>query len=270
MKRYVFFLLLLFPSAESLGGFEQLETGARVRSLGGAAIGLANEAWAIAYNPSGIAQLSAAEVSLFYSPNPFGISELRQMSVAGALPTELGSFGLFARQFGFDLYKEFNLAVCYSTEVSNVFVGLAVNYHSVSIARYGSAGTVGIDVGLLIPILENVRWGLAARNVNAPKIGSSGERLPQLFTGGLLYEPVRRLGITFDVQKEIDFPLAAKLGVEYWIVDEMALRIGAADQPAAYAGGIGIRYAFFQVDYAFHTHQDLGISHHASITLRWQ
>jgi len=269
MKSHLCIFLWLVTISHCYGGFERVEGGARAVCLGGAFAGLADDGWAIFYNPAGLARLHFPELGIFYSPQPFALPELKSFSFVFVYPTGIGSFGASARSFGFQLYREFSSSLAYANEFSGITGGVNFNYHSVSILNYGSAGTIGIDVGLLIPVLRNLRLGIAAHNVNGPTIGSSAEKLPQTFVSGISYQPLDGLCLVFDYQKEVGFPASPKFGFEYHVIDEVALLGGVADEPSTYAAGIGIRYLFFQMNYGFTTHQDLGLTHQASLTLRW-
>jgi hypothetical protein len=246
--------MLLLPIAFSRAGFEQTEGGARARAMGNAFVGLADDVWAIQYNPAGLARVSSLEFSGFYSPQPFGLAELRLMALAAAYPTSVGTFGVAARRFGFELYRETSFSIGYAREIGGVFAGLNVNYHSVAIERYGSAETFALDAGVLVPVVESLRFGIAARNVSAAAIGESRERLPQTFTAGLAYSPIENADMAFDYQKEPGFVASPRGGIEYWIIREVVLRLGFSDQPSSYTAGLGLRYMFVQFDYGFATH----------------
>jgi hypothetical protein len=267
MVKIAFLLLALHGLA--VGGFEQTEAGARPASMGGAYIGLANDVWAIFYNVAGLSDLSSREVSFFYTPGQFGLSELTRSTLAIGFPTRLGVFGLAARRYGFDLYHEVTWTASYANRVSGLSVGVNLNYHTVSIQNYGSSGAVGIDVGVLLGFSRHVRWGVAAKNVNSPTIGESGEPLPQTFSAGIAYLPTQSLSLTLDYVKETNFDPSSRFGFEYRIIDAVALRGGVSDRPSEYAGGIGIQYGIVAIDYAFFMHQELGITHQGSILIRW-
>lgn len=267
MGRIVF--LLLASHLLAFGGFEQTEAGARPASMGGAYIGLANDVWAIFYNVAGLSDLKSREASFFYTPGQFGLSELRRSTLAIGFPTRFGIFGLAARRYGFDLYHEVTWTASYAREVSGLSVGVNLNYHTVSIQNYGSSGTIGIDVGVLLKLSRHVQWGIAAKNVNSPTIGESGEPLPQTFSAGIAYLPTPRFSLTLDYVKETNFDPSTKFGFEYRVIDAVALRGGVSDRPSEYAGGIGIQHGIFVIDYAFFMHQELGITHQGSILIRW-
>ena len=267
MGRIVFLLLALHTLAA--GGFEQTEAGARPASMAGAYIGLANDVWAIFYNVAGLSDLKSREISFFYTPGQFGLSELTKSTLAIGFPGRLGVFGIGIRSYGFALYHEVSWTASYANKVSGLSVGINLNYHTVSIQNYGSSGTIGIDAGVLLEFSRYVRWGIAARNVNSPTIGESREPLPQTFSAGFAYLPTQRLSLTLDYVKETDFDASSKFGFEYRIIDAVALRVGVSDRPTEYAGGIGIQYGIVTIDYAFFMHQELGVTHEGSILIRW-
>lgn len=263
------FLMCIIYTHQIFAGFERSDAGARVVALGSAFVGMADDSWAVFYNPAGLSRGRLPEISAFYSPQPFGLNELRSVAFVAFYPTSFGALGASVRSFGFSLYKETSVGVSYANEIGGILVGTTLNYHSVSISRYGSAGTLGIDVGILVPVFQNLGWGIATKNINAPKIGEAREKLPQTFTAGISYQPLSSLSFVLDYAKEIGFAAGPRFGLEYWIVDAIALRTGVASEPSSYALGLGFRYSFIQLDYVFTTHRELGLTHQASITLQW-
>jgi hypothetical protein len=266
--RTILALLLLFP-AVMLGGFEQTDVSARAKALGGSYVGLSDDVWAIFFNVGGLATATRQEVSFLYTPEQFELHELSYAAVALALPTKFGTLGLAAKGYGFKLYREFSGTISYAHSISNVGLGINFNYYAMTIKNYGSAGTVGVDIGVLVRLLDQVRWGISAKNINSPTIGTSCEPLPRKFSSGIAYIPQDDISITFDYQKELGFDPSPRFGFEYWIIHALALRGGMCDVPSEYAGGVGVRFSLFQVDYAFSSHQQLGWTHQASITIRW-
>jgi hypothetical protein len=260
--------ILIFTSTAS-GGFERTELSARARALGGSYVGLADDVWAIFFNAGGLTQLTRKEVSFLYVPEQFGLKELSCSAGAFAFPTGVGVIGFAGRRYGFDLYREFTGTISYANTLSNVGIGFNLNYHSLSIKNYGSAGTVGIDIGILAPVFDQVRLGVSAKNINAPTIGSSRERLPQIFSTGIAYSAIEDLSIMLDYQKELGFDPSPRAGFEYRMADVVAIRGGVSDEPTEYSGGIGIKLSIFQIDYAYSSHQDLGATHIGSISIRW-
>ena len=72
----IIIVLLLVSFRINFAQFELLDVGAKPIALGGAFTSLANNSNAVYYNPAGISQMPFREVSIFYSPAPFGLKEL--------------------------------------------------------------------------------------------------------------------------------------------------------------------------------------------------
>ena len=254
----------------SLAGFERRDQGARPIGMGGAFVGVADNAWAVIFNPAGISQLRGGEISAFYSPQPFGLTELSLASFVFVHPTPFGSFGVSGNRFGFELYREVSGTFSYANSYREVFsYGININYNSLTIKNYGSASVIGVDLGLLATITSGLRWGFFASNLNAPTIGQSKEKLPQVYASGISYVPLNGLLIAVDVVKDIRYAAFVRGGLEYKPVDVVSLRVGAGSNPTKFSSGLGIRYSYVQFDYALTTHQDLGLSHHFSVTVNF-
>ncbi|MBI3193990.1 MAG: hypothetical protein HYZ34_05895 [Ignavibacteriae bacterium] len=261
----VLFVLLSLSPFDLFAGFERREVGARQRAIGGAFVGLSDDVWSIYYNPAGLSDIKHLQVSVFYSPQTFGLSELSNGALAGMVPTNFGNFGLGITNYGFDLYRELALSASYSKKISEIRFGLNLNYQNVNMRNYGSTGVVGFDVGFLISVHHQVKIGLAATNVNAPSIGANDEQLARTFSVGVSYIPIQELSLMLDYVKEMKQPASPRFGFEYWLIESVAFRAGISDEPTSYSTGIGVRYSMIEVDYAFYTHQEFGLTHQATI-----
>ena len=267
MRSVLLIILVVFETASA--GFEHRDVGGRSRALGGAYTGLADDVWAVFCNVGGCSQLTMNEVSFYYAPQPFGLGELSYGAAALALPTSFGVVGISGSRYGFDLYREFSVGISFARKIDGVGIGISLNYYSVSIQNYGSAGTIGFDVGVHVPIIPGLSSGITIKNMNAPTIGISKEKLPQKFSMGVAYTPAQSISVAVDYQKETGFDASPRLGFEYRVIESVALRGGMSDEPSQSSCGIGFRYSTMELDYALSRHQDLGWSHQASITLRW-
>src|SRR5258707_15344961 len=98
MRIIIFLLAAAVQSGRA--GFGQTETGSRERALGGACVALGGDVWAFSVNPGALTRLERGEVSVYYSPAPFGLRELSTRAVAAAAPTPFGTVSLSARKFG--------------------------------------------------------------------------------------------------------------------------------------------------------------------------
>jgi hypothetical protein len=239
--KYIYLTILTIVISTSVNGaFEQNEAGARASPLGGAFVGLADNSWAIFYNPAGLARLTHNELSVFYLPQQFGLRELSTTAMTCNYNSKIGAVGFGLRSFGFNLYKEITGTLCYANEFAGADLGVSINYYSLTISSYGNDAAVGVDVGLLLPLSRNLNFGLFARNLNMPAIGKAKEKLLQIFYTGISYSPAENFIFVADYRKEISFAGSFRFGVEYKVFDIASLCIGAANGPPSYLAGIGV------------------------------
>lgn len=274
MIRRVALALWLFAYASSaFAGGEKLDVGARAIALGGAFTGLANSATTLFYNPAGLALIPYREASFFYA-RPYGLRELDYLTFAynepSLLPRQFGAFGVSAKRYGFELYNETSLGLAYANSFEKkFFYGVGLNYQHTFIKNYGSASAIGASVGALALVTETLAIGAAAHNLNAPKMGASREELAQTYAVGLSYKALSNVLLVFDAEKDVRFPLNLKGGMEYRPVAAISLRVGFSSEPSRFSGGVGVHYAMLDVDYAFATHRDLGLTNQVSVSLRF-
>jgi hypothetical protein len=262
------FLASILCLQTARAGFERRDQGARPVGMGGAFVALADNEWAIAYNPAGLARLDGDKVSAFYSPRPFGLAELSFASFALVHPTSPGSFGLLVNRFGFELYREVSGIIAYSNSYKELFsFGINLTYNSLAIKNYGSASVIGVDVGFLVTVSTGFRWGFFASNINAPTIGQAKEKLPQMYSSGLSYSPIKGLLLDVDIVKDIRYPTLIRGGIEYEVVNAVSLRAGVGSDPTKFSSGFGVHYSLIHFDYAITTHPDLGLSHQFSVAV---
>jgi len=251
-----------------LGAFEPQIPGGRSAALGGAGVAASLDVWSAFSNPGALSAIPSRTLSLTYAPQQFGLSELARGAFSYVEPTNIGSFALSGTRFGFILYREVEFRFAFGTEITPAFsVGASVDYYHLTVERYGSASTIGLDVGMVLTVSEEVRWGFAASNINAPTLGDEKEKLPQVFSTGVSYQPFYGGAIIVDLVKELQFPVELRAGIEYTVFDLIALRGGASSDPSLLCAGVGVHYDAFCIDYAFTNHVDLGITHQFSISI---
>jgi hypothetical protein len=262
-------LLLTLWSAVAMGSSGDNGRGAKAIALGNAFVAIADNPWAVAYNPAGLTQLTTYQGSVFFVPRQFDLPELKTASLAVAVPFAFASCGLSVEQFGFDLYRETKFTIAAGRTIDwGVSAGISLNLQRVSIERYGSTQCFTIDVGLLASALDNLGLGFALKNVAAAKIGSKGERLPQILLVGARYSPLRDSQLTLEMEKDTRYPFIVKAGVEQRFFEVFALRLGVASNPDKFSGGFGIRFSVFEFSYAGYSHAQLGWTHQLEISFQ--
>ncbi|MBK7629612.1 MAG: hypothetical protein IPJ23_02630 [Ignavibacteriales bacterium] len=265
MKLYYTIIIIC---ALTLSAYSQYNPGAKQISLSNSDVALSNDVFSLFNNPAGLAQMNWREVGIYYSPAPFGLSELANGYVAYHEPTSIGSFAIGGMSYGFDLYRESKFSLGYSYNYSNkFFAGITINYQTVSIKNYGNDGAVFFNLGGLAYISDVFRLGFSFQNVNRPTFGNEDDQIPVVFNSGLSYDIADELTINFALEKDIKYKASFQFGINYDIVEYLSLRTGFSNEPSKYSAGIGINYSMFSLDYAMFTHNDLGLTHQAGVII---
>ena len=260
----IFFIYLIL----SIPNIAQINPGARQISLANSDVALANDVFTLFNNPAGLAQLNWNEVGIYYSPAPFGLTQLANGYVAYQQPFSFGSLGLGGMTYGYDLYRESKVILGYSYNYENVFfVGAAVNYHSYSIQNYGSTGVFYFNLGALVYILDDLRWGFSTHNVNRATVADQDDQIPVILSTGFSFDVLKNFSLNVALDKDIRYNPSILFGIDYDIIEYLSLRIGSGSNPSRFTAGVGINYSILNLDYAFFTHPDLGLTHQAGIIL---
>jgi hypothetical protein len=265
IKRYIFYFV---PILFVVNSNAQFDPGAKQISLSNSDVALSNDVFSVFNNPAGLSQFNWREIGIYYSPAPFGLSELANGYVAYAEPFTFGTVALGGMTYGFELYRESKISLGYSYNYENkFFAGLTVNYHSYTIMNYGNTAVFYLNLGGLAYITDQLRWGFAISNINRASIGNEDDQIPIIFSTGFSYDLIKSLIINLAVEKDISYKPSVQFGLEYDIIEYLSLRVGFQNEPARYTTGIGINYSIISLDYAVFTHQDLGLTHQAGLII---
>jgi hypothetical protein len=268
MRLTIIALLVLVQSAPA--AFEKMTNGGRANGMGGVIAGTSGDPWGALDNPASLPTMADRTLAFYYTPGMMGLTELSRTSVAFVEPFQTGGIAFSASRFGFDLYREVTAAISLGIAPMKDFrFGVTIHYCHLTIRDYGSAGTLKLDAGVQIAVTGEMVYAFCVSNLNAGTIGSTKERLPQVFSTGIMYHPVPGACIGLDIVKDIAFPANLRLGVEYIMVALVALRAGVSSEPSGVSGGIGLVTSLFQLDYAISSHPDLGMSHHLSLAVNF-
>src|SRR4030067_1282252 len=165
MGNRIFLLCFLF--VVSFYSYSQQNPGAKQIALSNSDVALSNDVFALFNNPAGLAQMNWREVGVYYSPAPFGFTELENGFIAYNEPLSFGSIGLGALTYGFNLYRETKILAAFSYNYLNKFFGgVTFNIHNVSIQNYGSDISFYINAGGLAYLIDELRVGFSIHNLN--------------------------------------------------------------------------------------------------------
>jgi hypothetical protein len=248
----------------------QILPGAKQISLSHSDVALSHDVMSHFTNPAGLAQLNWREFGVYYSPAPFGLSELANGYASYIEPTIYGNFAAGFMTYGFELYKENIISLSYSNKFyKNFFLGLRIDYRSLKIENYGEANKFAFSIGGIAYIINNLRTGFAVDNLTRTSYTDEDDQLPTLLKLGLSYDLDTDVIINIAVHKETNFNPSLNFGLDYQLIKYINLRIGFQTDPSSFSGGIGINYSMFEIDYATFNHQDLGFTHQAGLIIHF-
>ncbi len=257
-------ITFVFFAGSCEAAFDDLGVGARAIGRAGAFVATADDPDAILFNPAGLASLQRG-YTLFYS-QPYGLNDLASSWVAGVQRIGRGSLGLGIKGFGNELYRENSLLFSWGQRFKYFSLGTNVRFLNLWIKGYGSAQSLGLDLGLLSQLTPQLRWGTFWRNLNSPRIGEAKEEIPQILTAGLSFQPSPVLGLELDLYQDIRYEPQLRMGLEYSPHKSVQARVGWRSPPGRFSLGGGLEWRGLRFDYALFNHWELGISHYFSLT----
>ncbi len=245
--------------------------GARSAALGGASAALPDDA-AGQGNPAAWAQANTRIASL-HGAQLYGLPELRLVGARLVAPVRRSAVAGSVSAFGFDLYRHMTAAGGYARRIGfgshrNAYAGIRVEWRQAYIAHYGQPGALSLTGGVLFPVTPFISLGDVAYRL-AAFAGPLRSELSRRLAAGALWSPSSALTIITDVAKEVRSPLSASAGIEIRMVDALILRGGFASGPRRTSGGIGLRVASIQADFAVQKHYALGWTPSMSLHYSW-
>ena len=219
-------------------------------------------------NQAGVAMLEKPAF-LAFGEQRFLVSALNTYAFAGVVPVKTyGSFGITANYFGYESYNEQKLGLLYARKLAKNFsLGVQLDYLTTRIPEYGMSQSFTFELGFLYKISQYV--SVAGHTYNPVRVKlPNGEALPTLFKFGLAYNPSDEVTVTTELEKNINYPMSAKMGLEYRPLPLLALRVGAASAPFRASFGVGVRLDNFVLDFASSYHEVLGFSPAVGLSYR--
>lgn len=270
----------------------KLLRGARPAAMAGAFSAVADDVNSLLYNPAGLNELRGPQITASHMEWLDGI---RDDDVALGMPLYgLGAWGLgatylYAQDQGRDNWGnatgsfndfDFSMQAALALQLGDrAGVGVVYKIYRQGYASNFNMGSA-VDFGSRIAFFNRrLVLALSAMNLGTTAaLGSNYAPLPVTLKGGTAWRPLREWVLAFDYSYEpVNFLSNYRFGTEYTkpINDSFtaAFRAGYLIGPSNDAGslagmslGLGIKWNYIQVDYAFAPMGDLGNSHRVSMT----
>jgi hypothetical protein len=268
MVKNLLFIFFFYSFTSVAQGWQPM--GSRSMSLANATVAL-EDVWAFHHNPAALTNLKKIEFGVSYE-NRFLMKELQSQGLVVAIPIKSGVISIGSQSFGYNQFRTYRNGLGYSMKLAEFLsVGVQLNHHFVRInSNYGNHQTVTAEVGALAKI--NDKWSLAFSVFNITR-----NRLSEFAEDR--YSTIMRLGTKFSVsekvlflaeaEKNVDYTIRFKTGIEYLPLDNFYVRGGFATAPIEFSFGLG--YAFsgkYKLDLGSAYHQVLGWSPNFSFTMQ--
>jgi hypothetical protein len=283
------------PSAGASGfDFLRIAPSAREAALGGAAIATAQSPLGFWYSPAHVGAAPEQRAHLGYLNYAAGI-HIGSLAYTQPMGKEAGlgigivylNSGTMKRtnergeQLGTfsSSYADLNVSGAIRP-MDRLTFGLGLQGLYGSIDTFFSLGFAG-NIGAVYELPVNgLSAGVAIQNVGiqARAFGTERDPMPLDYGIGLSYQPNSAVNLALDIHKPSDTGVGVRAGVEGWIADLLALRLGynstGADLKAGGGGdvlagvttGLGVRYRGYQIDYCFVPMVLLGAAHRISLS----
>jgi len=289
----------LFSGGVGTTGAQFLKIGPSARALGmaGSFGAVADDVYAIHFNPSGLVQLSKEEVSMTYLRY---FEDVNYGFVGYAKPSdkEVLGFGLTylivdkieARTLDTSspdrLFNAKDIALTFAYAKKDVFSKSLPNLNLGGNARLITseidskvAYTMSVDIGAyyvpldklsLAMVLQNISWGI--------KYVDETDMLPLNLKLASAYKVLENLVLASDIDAYlIDTKFYASLGVEYSPIKYLILRAGyrygydtaSLGSLVGLGAGLGFRIWNVGLDYSFVPFGDLGDTHRISLGIKF-
>ena len=251
--------------------------GNDITTPGARAVGLANavvtlsDGWSIHNNQAGLGFLKNTSAGAYYE-NRFLISELALSGGYFAMPTKFGVFGLSARSFGYQLYRESKVGVAYAkTFGPNLSIGIQLNWEQVMLGDiYGNRNGLTAEIGAQYKFNDKFKLGAHIYNPTRTSLAEfNNERLPTILRFGISYQLNKKILMLGEVEKNIYAQESFKGAIEYELVSVLFLRVGVSNNPLRNTAGFGIKLKKLQIDFAASFTQNFGFTPHFGLTYQF-
>ncbi|AZR74436.1 hypothetical protein BBF96_14200 [Anoxybacter fermentans] len=264
--------ILLMLAGPVFAEVTDYQVGARPIGMGGAFVGLADDANAAYWNPAGLILIDGLSLTSMHA-NMFGMTDLTLNYYAIGYPVNGLGFGLnlieergqlYEYDLGTNEYviRRAGISLAHSF-FNNLSVGATVNQYNFT-TNIDRKNGMAFDLGLLYSG-DKYSFGAVARNIysNVP-----GDELDAMYQLGVSWNPgflpltlAADLSIKKDISDLNKIVVGYHLGMEYTLMEKIQLRSGYNN--GNLSGGFGLNYNGFQFDYAYTMHE-LGPTHRIS------
>lgn len=277
--------------------FIKLGSGSRPAALADAYVAAADDASGLAYNPAGMSQMLAGEVSLTHTEWFRGLryenlNAVFSLGDGGMIGTTINFLSIPSitrteqiantpdpsqnyREVGNFTPFDLQLGLAYSRPLyTNLLAGLNFKVLTQSIDDKSTVG-LGMDVGAIymLPTVKNLGLGLSVQNLGTPiKLKREAFELPMLFRLGASYRALsEKMLLLAEVDLPNDVAPVFACGLEYDFGGKFFPRVGYRYNSLfnPWTVGLGAKYDSLGVDLSIVPFGELGLTYRATLTFKF-
>jgi hypothetical protein len=268
MKWVKFLLFLTLVKGLFAQGWQPM--GSRSMALGNASVTI-NDVWAYHHNPAALIGIKKLAFGVSYE-NRFLLRELQSQGFVVAYPLKRGVISVGAQTFGYTNFRTYRSGFGYAMALTdNLSVGVQMNYHLVRLPQaYGRHQTVTAEMGFMAKITENWHLGFSVLNLTRNKLSYYQEdRYSSLLRLGTRYNVSNKVIFLGEVEKNVDYPIRFKSGIEYSPAENVYFRGGFGTAPIEFSFGFGYHWkGIYKLDVGSAYQQIIGWSPNLSFTVQ--
>jgi hypothetical protein len=212
-------------------------------------------------NQAALAATKQAGVGV-YGERRFLLASTSYYTLAAAVPTKMGNFGVQLNYSGFKNFNENKIGLAYARSLgAKVDIGVQFNYYGYRIPGYNAAATINFEAGAIFHFSDKLNGGIHVYNPVGGKLGKGNdEKLASAYKIGLGYDASENFFVSAEMVKEEDMPVNVVAGVQYQFAQQFFVRAGFLSASSSAFVGVGAGFNKFRIDIAASYHPQLGFS----------
>jgi len=211
-------------------------------------------------NQAALAQIKNVAAGV-YGERRFLLSATSLYTLAVAIPTKNGNFGVNIKYSGFKNFNESQAGIAYARSLgSKVDVGIQFNYYGYKVPAYNSASTVDFEIGAIVHLTDKFNMGVHMYNPVGGKFSTSNEKLTAAYKIGFGYDVSENFFLSTEITKEEKYPVDVHTGIQYQFAKQFFARAGIASATSTGYAGFGVSWSNFRLDVTGSYNPQLGLS----------
>lgn len=263
------FAILIFLTPV-LRGQELFLPGSRSQALASASVSLA-DCWSVFGNQAGLAGIDRPTIGGGYQ-NRFLVKELSTSSGLFIQPIHSSVFAFSVYQFGKTTFRNEKFGIAFARSLNpKLNFGIQFNYYRFFLAEENhSIGNYGLELGFQYRLTNQILLGFHALNPYRVGVKTlSGEYFyPSHYNVGAYFQLSDSFGFVTELEKDLQYPVNIKTGLEYAILEKLFIRAGISGKPYQLSAGMGFAANRLKIDLAVAYNQYLGNS--PSVSFQYQ